>query len=105
MQKIRFGLQEVAADALLAALHNGSRAVGMGVVHDIGRDMTRAEAREYLARRGGSFNLDYVCGRPIKVYARDGVVSEGSAGLYDRDNGPGAFARAFEDALTMPESA
>lgn len=91
--------------AVLAALHNGTRAVGMGVVHDIGRDMTVEEARGFLeagrdTRRmfGDPSNqpklyFDYLKGRPLKV---DISGDEFDPRLYDRDAAPGAAQRAID---------
>ncbi len=99
---------EVAADALLAALHNRSSARGMGVIHDIGRDLTRAEAAALFSFDDTRFAFDYYKGRPIKcfehkMFVGDAVRCTVDGGLYDRDNGPGAFDEAVLDALTMPE--
>jgi hypothetical protein len=78
---------------LLAALHNGTCALGMGVLHDLCRDMTAEEAREILRKRSvreSDWSVDYVAGRPIKVAIRDGKLY--GARLYDRDAGEGRCA-------------
>lgn len=91
---------EIDAAALLAALHNNTRAIGMGVLHDLGRPMTQAEAESILADKK-RFNFDYICGRPIKVFAEDdGSIGEHARRLYDRDAGSGAFDRALSEALS-----
>lgn len=107
MKMLKVRGQEVAADALLAALHNHSSAQGMGAIHDIGRNLTRAEAAKYVERfrnaetgKFAPFTIDWFLGRPIKVF--EDANGELRTDLYDRDNGEGAFARALEDALTMP---
>lgn len=93
--------------ALLAELHNGSRAMGMGALHDISRDMTTEEARVIITagddrRRmfpGAGIKrelyFDYVQGRPLKA---DLSGDEFNPALYDRDNGQGAGAAAVERA-------
>lgn len=87
----------VSRAALLAALHNNTRAIGMGQMHDLGRDMTREEAEKVLEDREGVFAFDYLLGRPLKVFEKDGAVQRSD--LYDRDAGRGAFDRAVEEAL------
>lgn len=85
---------------LLAALHNGTNALGMGALHDIGRDMTKGEAQEIVdyatdnAYRPGRIRFDYVKGRPLKV-SFNGDTLEGAA-LYDRDSSPGACQRVVD---------
>lgn len=73
---------------LLAALHNGTRAQGMGRLHDIGRDLTREEAAQFVAP-GEPLRFDYLLGRPLKV---DISKDELYVGLYDRDAGEGRAA-------------
>jgi hypothetical protein len=72
--------------AVLAALHNGTRSLGVGSLRDLGRDMTVAEARGMIESRGGGLYFDYVAGRAIKV---DLSGDEFDPGLYDRDAGDG----------------
>lgn len=92
---------KVDAAAMLAALHNNTRALGLGALHDIGRRMTRDEAAKHV--EGDSFYFDYFCGRPLKVHAeKDGSIDEHSRRLYDRDAGDGSFARALSEALQTP---
>ena len=85
---------EVDAAKLLSALHNGTQPLGMGHLHDIG-SLSVADA-EVVLEKTGKFEFDYLFGRPLKVYARDGVVD---GRLYDRDAGEGAFAHAVALAL------
>jgi hypothetical protein len=77
---------------LLAALHNGTQAVGYGILHDLKRDITVEEARkdwENMQRRGfGTF--DYYHGRPLKVSLAGDVMFTFA---YDRDAGPGTAER------------
>lgn len=86
--------------AVLAALHNGTRPLGMGFLHDLGRDMTTAEAQEHIDRatddmgldRRDALRFDYLCGRPLKVNLSGDSFDPR---LYDRDAGEGAAARAI----------
>jgi hypothetical protein len=84
---------------LLAALHDGTAAVGMGVWSDLGRSMSREEAEQAIAERSGrgeEISFDYVHGRPIKVcFIGDELRGER---LYDRDcpTGDGSCARIVE---------
>lgn len=102
---------EVDAAKLLKALHDNTRALGMGALHDIGRALTLEEAAAALdddtndigQRKIGArhfFSFDYYRGRPIKINAsRDGRISSESARrLYDRDAGQGSFDRALKQA-------
>lgn len=88
------GLDEA---AVLAALHNGSRAQGMGVLHDLHREMTVEEARAELAEwpdvRDGKYRFDYFHGRVLKVSFGNGKLR--GAPLYDRDLGDGACERVI----------
>lgn len=78
--------------ALLAALHNGTSCLGLGVLQDIG-SMSVETAQTHLAiaeryQSNGIVWFDYVCGRPIKVgLAGDELIR---ADLYDRDAGQGS---------------
>jgi hypothetical protein len=91
---------------LLAALHNGTQCQGMGVLHDLGRDMTAEEAQKELdearARQGtlrSEIYFDYFHGRPLKVGFEQNGNGLPDFRLYDRDAGKGAGARAAEQAL------
>jgi hypothetical protein len=94
--------------AVLAALHNGTRALGMGLLHDIGRPMTEEEAQEYIDADNGSLSFDYVLGRPLKVNISG---DEFRSGLYDRDAGEGRAAEVIKalresrpaESFSMPE--
>lgn len=82
---------------VLAALHAGSRALGMGIFHERG-GLTVEECRAILAGErgdvdyGGGMYFDYLRGRVMKV---DLSGDEFSPRLYDRDNGAGAAERAI----------
>lgn len=77
---------------VLAKLYNRSRQQGMGFLDAGGtQPMTVAEAAELL-KHGTDF--DYLKGRVMKVnLSGDTLEPE----LYDRDNGPGAAARAIAE--------
>jgi hypothetical protein len=74
--------------ALIAALHNGTGAQGLGMMHDICRDMTPEEGAKILDERNGKFQFDYLRGRPIKVWIEGDMLMR--TDLYDRDARPGA---------------
>lgn len=96
MKKIKVNSHEVAADALLVALYNNAKPIGLGHLFDRGH-LTRAEARKVIEAMN-AFQFDYLFGRPLKVYeSEDGLDGR----LYDRDNGAGSFDRAVEQALAM----
>jgi hypothetical protein len=87
----------VQKDALLMELHRGTRAIGFGVLQDNG-NLSLDEARAILDERNWEFNFDYVKGRPLKTFERDGQIPKHCEYLYDRDAGPGAFAAAVQRA-------
>lgn len=77
---------------VLAALFNASRQHGLGFLDRSGAsDLTVEQARADIERCG--LHFDYHRGRVLKVRI-DG--DQFWPGLYDRDNGPGAAARAIE---------
>lgn len=91
---------------LLAALHNGTRPLGMGFMHDLGRDMTPEEGRKEFAEwpewRPGEKSFDYFHGRPLKVtFAGDELMH---TRLYDRDAG-GVTAQSIVDRLRKAQAA
>ena len=105
MRTVKANGREVAIDALLTALHNNARATGLGALHDAGGNLSRADVAGFLSSRGVSddtrLSVDYMFGRPIKIYeSADGEVD---GRLYDRDAGEGTFERAVDEALAMPE--
>lgn len=87
---------------LLAALVNGTRSRGMGVLQDRG-PMTIERAQGWIDagkthdQEGTGYNpelyFDYVEGRPIKCSIAGDVLN---ARLYDRDAGTGAAERIVE---------
>lgn len=100
---------------LIQALHAGTRAVGMGVLHDRG-PITVEQARAVLGGEGpsgtngpsprdGVVHLDYVAGRPIKVTLKgDALIG---AWLYDRDSpdGEGSCQRVVDSVRARSEKA
>ena len=74
---------------VLAALYNYSRPKGMGFLHFTPVDMTEADADKLLEATN---YFDYVHGRVMKVRIEGDSLNPG---LYDRDNGEGAAARAI----------
>lgn len=75
---------------LLAALFNASKQQGLGFLDASGAaQMTTVEAETAIKEYGANF--DYLKGRVMKV---DISGDELRVGLYDRDNGEGAAARA-----------
>lgn len=90
--------------AVLAALHNHTRAIGLGALHDLHRDMTVDEAKAIIERGHDSAAMfgkrpsepqlyfDYVQGRPLKI---DITGDEFDPWLYDRDAGEGRAAKAI----------
>jgi hypothetical protein len=90
--------------ALLAALYNHSRPMGMGIMQARRGDMTIEEARQQIdigddskrmfgSRAGRDLYFDYVWGRPLKI---DISGDELRTALYNRDNGQGAAERIVE---------
>lgn len=75
--------------AVLAALYNAARPLGMGMLHYTPEPMTTDEARELLEK---TQYFDYVKGRVMKVRINGDPLNPG---LYDRDNGEGAAERAI----------
>lgn len=85
---------------LLAALWNGTRAVGMGILGELEAQraypelktgMTAAFLRKVFGDKiEGDLELDYVAGRPIKVWIVGNNLDRPD--LYDRDAGRGACA-------------
>lgn len=74
--------------AVLAALYNGSRPQGMGILHFDATPMTAEMARPFVSQR---MRFDYLNGRVLKVDISGDTMDPR---LYDRDLGDGAAARA-----------
>jgi hypothetical protein len=90
MRDDEISLQGLDKAEVLAALYNASRPLGLGALDPRAHSsLSVAEARVLLEQRT---HFDYLHGRVMKVRL------EGDAffpGLYDRDNGAGAAARAI----------
>ena len=82
--------------AVLAALYNASRPLGMGFLHFTPEDMTHDEAAELLKQAGEWPYFDYVQGRVMKIDLNSDMLN---TELYDRDNGAGAGAAAIAHLL------
>jgi len=77
--------------AVLAALYNGSRPIGLGVLHYTKEDMIVDEARSLIANYKvgvrGNLYFDYLRGRVMKIrLSGDDLDTD----LYNRDNGDGS---------------
>jgi hypothetical protein len=79
--------------AVLAALYNASRPLGMGFFHATSSDMTRDEAAEILRDQA---NFYYLKGRVMNVDLTGDTLR---TRLYDSDNGEGAAAAAIAHLL------
>ena len=76
---------------VLAKLYNASRPLGLGFLHHTPEPMGSLEAEKLLAQ--GDY-FDYLKGRVMKIRLKFGAT-ELDPLLYDRDNGPGAAAKAL----------
>jgi hypothetical protein len=83
---------------VLAALYNASKQQGMGFMHAIGREPMTVEqaAEEIESMKPYGTYFDYLHGRVMKV---DIGGDELRTGLFDRDNGSGAAARALQPLI------
>lgn len=81
--------------AVLVALYNASKPLGMGILQFTPGNMSLEEAKHLLAQ---SRYFDYLHGRVMKVTI-DGPILDSR--LYDRDNGIGAAARAISNVPDM----
>jgi hypothetical protein len=78
--------------AVLAALYNRAKPLGMGILHYDPTPMTVEEARNLNPE---TKYFDYVKGRVMKVSLKK---NEFDPYLYDRDNGDGAAMSALVEA-------
>lgn len=76
---------------LFAALYNRSKPQGLGFLQAKNEPMTEEEAKTFL-NEDGSFDVDYVHGRIMKVSTEGDYMEER---LYDRDLGKGAAAEVI----------
>ena len=80
--------------AVLAALYNGAKVQGLGILHFVPSDMSPRQAREQFGDYDAYY--DYVHGRVVKVnLGKD----EFDPWMYDRDNGEGAAQRAVDSIV------
>ncbi len=81
---------------VLQALFNASKQQGMGFADKSGANqMSIEDARKYTSKDNRQY-YDYLRGRVMKV---DLGTNDLRVALYDRDNGPGAAARALKPLL------
>lgn len=80
--------------AVLAALYNASRPLGMGFFQFDPAPMAEEEAAELLENMKPNAYFDYLKGRVMKVDLKNDDGFE--EWLYDRDNGAGAAQRAID---------
>lgn len=105
-QKKTLDVRHLSQAEVLQRLYNGSFPLGLGTVHFEPEDMTLEEAQKIINNRlekarimavnnpeNYALRIDYCQGRVIKMNLteRESLF----IGLYDRDNGPGAAARAL----------
>lgn len=77
---------------LIAALYNGTKALGLGVLYDQPGGMTSDDVKGLIGDMlDGDLDFDYFKGRPLKVR----IVGDEILGvwLYDRDAGEGQCAK------------
>lgn len=94
-------LKPEAKPAILAALYNASKPLGLGFLHYDPAPMTVEEATEIMAN-GSTIDyakpqvdyFDYLKDRVMKISLKGDVIRPE---LYDRDNGFGAARKAVED--------
>ena len=82
--------------AVLAALYNGSKPLGMGFLQYDPRPMTEEEAEQILSKQ---LSFDYLKGRVMKIsFASPRLEGdELHIDLYDRDNGDGTARRIINN--------
>ncbi len=86
----KISLKDLDKAAVLAALYNASKPLGMGFMKYDPKPMTIEEARKILERQT---DFDYLQGRVMKTNLSG---DELDPWLYDCDNGSGAAKRAIE---------
>jgi hypothetical protein len=86
--------------AVLAALYNNSRPLGMGLLHFDPKPMTVEEAREIMTKgstvdycKAQTTSFDYLNGRVMKVNLSGSAFNPWG---YDRNNGEGAALKALQ---------
>lgn len=87
---------------LLQELYLGTRALGMGHLHDKPSGLSDNEAKEIVEHKvknqggDGKIWFDYVAGRPIKIAWDENTLYYPQ--IYDRDAGEGACQEAVNRA-------
>ena len=105
---MRISLKGLNKAAVLAALYNNSRTIGMGVFQARSGDMTLETAQELLGGKdSGDYCIpqekgyfDYLYGRVMKIDLSGDILSTWG---YDRDLGEGAVLRVLQEAGMNPE--
>lgn len=85
------GISTLDKAAVLAALYNRAKPLGLGFLHYTPEDMSIEEAREFLD--GGQTYFDYLKGRVLKVNLSEDAFDPW---LYDRDNGMDAALEVID---------
>jgi hypothetical protein len=78
---------------VLQALHNGTKCLGMGVLHDIGEMTFEQAVSDLLGATPYGLYFGYCHGRPLKVNLSG---DEFDPGLYDRDSFEGNAAQTLQ---------
>lgn len=91
--------------AVLAALYNHARPLGMGNLQYDPTPMTTEEARAIFTeyRKMGAAKFDYLKGRVMKITLKEFDEGVLKSWLYDRDNGLGAAAMVVSDLRASTE--
>lgn len=80
---------------VLATLYNHAHAVGLGVLHDLRRNMTKMEAENIIKEHPHKeLYFDYVFDRRLKVKLGG---DEFDPWLFDQDAGEGTAQRAIDN--------
>ena len=88
---MKVSTEGLSSAAVLAALYNAARPLGLGFLQYDPVPMSEEEAQKVLD--DGSY-IDYLWGRPLKTKFDDSGVID--TGLYDRDQGEGAGEAAIK---------
>jgi hypothetical protein len=85
------------AAAVLAALYNHAKPLGMGILEYDPKPMSIDFANQMLLKRK---TFDYLMGRPLKTSFADYPILD--VGLYDRDQGGAGTAKSIINKLKTP---
>lgn len=94
-------IKGISKAAVLAALYNASKPLGMGMFNYRREDMSEAVAQRLIDESGERPYFDYLCGRVMKIGFKGDDLD---VSMYDRDNGKGAAARALAPILAARET-